>query len=225
MMGMVLLCGSIIYAIVLVGMCFIRRFDNLQWDLRESEDLLLFAGSGSLGAVISCLSESNSMNTQGAVFLSCFAGCLLFASVTDNKTCRVYQFTWWVAGAMSVLLLYQRFTKELPGTWSLGLWIAHRLIPLLLYVLLQELFFCKFYGKADCHAFAVCAVAECALGMDMPEYLMHMILAFGFLTAVQFFRGNIGRRGHLKHKVAFLPYITAGFWANFCCFSLQNMVY
>ncbi len=151
------------------------------------------------------------------LLLSVFSGCLLMACVTDKRFCRVYNFTWWLGGGAGLLLLLLYILERkrtLHGTMEL-------LFPLLVFGLLQELFFCRLYGRADSHAFLTCSMVECALGMGMKEYLLHMLLAFGLLAVVQMLRHNIGRDGNLKQPIAFLPYITIAFWgqiiAGICC--------
>lgn len=132
-----------------------------------------------------------------AVLLSVFAGCLVAACVMDMESCMIYNYVWWVGGIVGVLFLILGTGENL---WQLGI-----------FVMLQELFFCGMYGRADCHAFAVCAMVEAAFGMNMQAYLMQMLLAFGVLTVVQGMRRNIGRDGNLKQPVAFLPYIAVSF--------------
>lgn len=127
---------------------------------------------------------------------------LLFACVTDCKSCEVYNFTWWMGGAAALLLLAGDRNNI----------SASNLLQLLFFIALQLLFFSKMYGKADCYAFSVCAVAETVLGMQLVEYLFHMLLAFAFLALVQGGRHNIARNGNLKCPVPFLPYITLAFW-------------
>lgn len=131
------------------------------------------------------------------------AVCLLFACATDCKTCLVYNVTWWMSGAaaLGLLLLY----RPLP---ALAQWVE-----LLAFIALQLLLFARLYGRADCYAFCVCAMAETAVGLAFLDYLVHMTLAFLLLTLVQGLRRNIGRRGNLKEPVPFLPYITLAFWA------------
>lgn len=173
---------------------------------------------------------------QGALFqkllvcavLGILAGCLLMACVTDCQNCMVYHYVWWVGGAASIFLLgfswLGMFWKE-PSCREplcpdcnydcLKLVVraaAERLFPVLLFALLQKKLFFRMYGRADCHAFTVCAAAECGIGLGMKEYLVHMLLAFLLLGVVQGLQGNIGRKGNLKEDVAFLPYITISFW-------------
>lgn len=131
------------------------------------------------------------------------AACLLFACVTDCKTCQVYNFTWWISGTAAVLLLAaceNGVSLECAG--GLGL-----------FIILQLKFFSKLYGRADCYAFCVCATAEAAAGLRLAGFLAHMLGAFCLLAAVQGIRGNIDKRGNLKRPVPFLPYITLAFWA------------
>lgn len=130
------------------------------------------------------------------------AASLLFACATDCKSCEVYNFTWWIGGAAALLLLAGNRDNI----------SAMNLIQLLFFIALQLLFFSKMYGRADCYAFSVCAVAETAVGMLLAEYLFHMLIAFAFLAIVQGVRCNIARNGNLKRPVPFLPYIMLAFW-------------
>lgn len=136
--------------------------------------------------------------------LGVISGCLCFACVTDLQICKVYHFAWWPAGLAGVALWIEG-TRE-PGT---GLWIS--LLSLGLFTLAQQVLFQRLYGRADCHAFCICAMAEAALGMGMREYLIHGTLAFLILSLHQGIRKNIGKRGRLKVPVPFLPYITMAY--------------
>lgn len=132
------------------------------------------------------------------MLLSALAACMLAACVMDLESCMVYNYVWWTGGIAAGILMGSG-VKEIP--WEL-----------ILFILLQELFFCRMYGRADCHAFSVCAMVEAAWGMNMQVYLIHMLLAFVLLAVVQGIGRNIGRNGNLKQPVAFLPYITLSFW-------------
>lgn len=133
--------------------------------------------------------------------LSLLAGCLMISCITDLLTFQVYNFVWWFGGIGAGCMML--CTKEYGN-----------ITALFFFCLLQQLFFSRMYGRADCHAFCVCAAAECALGMGAVGYLVHMLLAYILLAAVQGVRRNIGRKGNLKVPVAFLPYITLSFWLH-----------
>lgn len=135
-----------------------------------------------------------------ALLLEVVMGCLLLACITDCATCQVYRFVWWISGGAALLLLN---TGGLPD--------GERLWGLLLFCLLQLIFFSHMYGKGDCHAFCVCAAVEAAAGMGFAGFLIHMLSSFALLAVVQGAKGNINRRGNLKHPVPFLPYITFSF--------------
>ncbi len=153
------------------------------------------------GEVVWGLGEADVLgacSVEKVMVLAVFAGCLLAACIMDVEGQMIYNYVWWVACPTAGILLYFRDSEI-----SLGF---------LLYVLLQEVFFARLYGRADCHAFVACAMVESALGMKMKEYLTHMLLAYVFLAIVQGFKQNIGRNGNLKKPVAFLPYITVSFW-------------
>lgn len=196
------------------SVCFILRFDQPDWVL-EKEEYRIWGYVSVINAELLCGMKQTGWNI---LFWSILAGCLILACITDYKSCEVYQFTWWIAGFATLLLMWKDLREGNRLSFSLT-------ILLLVYVLLQEYFFCKFYGKADSHAFVVCAGALFGLGMNFRDCLLHMLLAFGGLAVVQLFRGNINRRGNLKKPVAFLPYITISFWIKCGCFCLEKMVY
>lgn len=138
--------------------------------------------------------------------LSLLAGCLMISCITDLLTFQVYNFVWWIGGlGVGGMLLS---TKEHGSAAAL-----------LLFCFLQQFFFSRMYGRADCHAFCVCAAAECALGMGMLEYLVHMLLAYILLAVVQGAGRNISRKGNLKVPAAFLPYIVLSFWIHLLLYS------
>lgn len=128
------------------------------------------------------------------------AASLLFACYTDYCTCEVYNVAWWISGTAAILLMLLNGNLTIAVILELGV-----------FCLIQLLLFAKMYGKADCYAFCVCAMAETACGMGFSEYLFHMMFAFGILAIIQLFSRNVNSKGNLKHPVPFLPYITAGF--------------
>jgi len=132
------------------------------------------------------------------LLLTVLGGCLLFASITDHKTCQVYCFTWWPV-----------YIAVLPSLWRMG---GDAFIPLGIFLFLQFRVFGRMYGRADCYAFGVCASVLTTRGEGLMGFLMHMLLAWLLLASMQAVRGNIGRRGNLKKPVPFLPYITVAFW-------------
>lgn len=136
------------------------------------------------------------------------AGCFLAACWMDVKTKSVYQFIWWIgaAGAFGLLVANDAMT------WGVGL-------SIFIFCLIQEKFFSKFYGRADCHGFCVCAVTLAALGGGMTVFFLQETIAFSLLTIVQFLRRNIGERGRLKVPVAFVPYITVSFGITILTFA------
>lgn len=137
------------------------------------------------------------------LFWGVIAVCLLFACITDCRSREVYNVTWWAAGmAAGALLLGKRDRLDAGILSELGS-----------FILLQLVLFTKMYGRADCYAFSVCAVAETAAGLSLAGYLLHMLLSFALLAFVQALRHNIDRGGNLRQPVPFLPYITLAFWA------------
>lgn len=140
---------------------------------------------------------------MSGVLWGVLAVCLAFACITDCRTCLVYNFTWWIAGAAAGVLLFAE-RERLEGDF---------LLELVIFILLQLLLFSRMYGRADCYAFCVCAVAEAAVGLPLSGYLFHMLLSFLLLAFVQGLRHNIDKGGNLRRPVPFLPYITLAFWA------------
>lgn len=140
-----------------------------------------------------------------AALLDMILGCLLFASITDCYIGKAYHFIWWIG----IVAAFFRCCLKIGQSGSYH--AATVAISLLIFAGLQQILFARFYGRADCHAFCVCAFAEGSLGMGMTAFWIHMVLAFGLLIIVQGIRGNIGKSGCLKEPVPFLPYITASF--------------
>ena len=132
--------------------------------------------------------------------LSFIMGCLLLASITDIAICQVYNFVWWISGVAAIVLFTNR-GSEASVVWEV-----------LLFGVIQMTLFAQMYGKADCYAFCMCAIAEAGLGFGAAGFLMHMLVSFLLLAAVQAVQKNIGSGGRLKKPVPFLPYITAGFY-------------
>lgn len=192
-------------AIWVVCLWMVKKCDTSHWLLSRRE----LVQWSSISMVNALLIEKIMESTEDGIKLSILAGCLLFACMTDVRMYEVYQFVWWIGGVLGILCL--------PGNGgTIG--------ELLIYCLLQELFFCRFYGRADCHAFVVCALMQFGRGMGLREYLTHMLFAFCGLAVIQFGRKNINGKGNLKKPVSFLPYITVSFWVNCCCFCWQKMI-
>lgn len=89
----------------------------------------------------------------------------------------------------------------------------HGIVAVLVFVMLQQLLFSRMYGKADCHAFSVCALAECGNAVGMVGFLLQMFLSVVLLTIVQLFRGNVTPRGRLREPQPFIPYIITAFFS------------
>ena len=130
------------------------------------------------------------------------AGGLLSAAYMDLRNCWVYNYVWWWC---------------LPGAGILGVTAHgefHGIIAVLVFVMLQQVIFSKMYGRADCHAFSICALAECGNVVGMVGFLLHMLLSVLLLTTVQLLRGNVTPRGRLREPQPFIPYIIAAFFLS-----------
>lgn len=191
-----------------------------EWSLRLSRDnkIVLLILCGVNGCRIA------GMRTDFLIIdilRSVFAGCLLAASVMDWWERMVYRFVWWVAGAaagLSFLWEYRDYFREGDLKEVLGVWM-----PLVGFIALQQLFFSHFYGRADSHAFSVCAVMFAACGGGYVDYLTHMAIAFGGLGVIQLARGNVALNGRLKRPVPLVPYVTAAFWLGMTLFCRTSL--
>ncbi|MCR5255442.1 MAG: prepilin peptidase [Acetatifactor sp.] len=137
------------------------------------------------------------------------ASTLFAASARDLKTKEVERIIW-----LPVCFLYVIHLVCDPGNLNIFF-----LINVLFYGIIQECFFARLYGKADCHAFFVCGIMLIMLKHDLTICFLHMTISFLILIAVQFLRGNIDRTFKLKRPVAFIPYISLSFVIVylFCC--------
>ena len=133
------------------------------------------------------------------LLLGVVSGGLLAAWVMDVETHMIYDFVWWISGSAAFLLLVFSENARIVR-WDITVFIV-----------LQQLVFGRLYGRADCHAFSVCALVEGAFGMTMQDYLMHMLIALCILTVVQLAKSNVTGDGRLKEPVPFLPYIAVSF--------------
>lgn len=187
----------VILGTIAAGLALIRRLDREI--VPGKKEKLAVLGAGILGGIL-----NGWIFGQGALFsrlsLSLLMGYLLLACITDMAICQVYNFVWPVSGAAALMLLADRG------------WEAAAVGEILLFCAIQMALFARMYGKADCYAFCVCAVAEAGLGFGMMGFLIHMLMSFFLLAAVQAVRRNIGQGGSLKRPVPFLPYITAAFY-------------
>jgi len=211
-----LLYSLMVYAVVSVSIRLIQRFDDSSWKITGMGKYILPGISGINGILLWEISVLGKMRIteKEMIFLSLFAGCLLFACLTDFRKCIVFQFTWWMAAAVLGMWFIE---KNIWNGWTNGtikpdLQVLTGMCELILYILLQEFIFARMYGRADCHAFGTCAIAGYLCGINMKGYVYHMAIAFGMLGCVQLIRGNVNCKGNLKQSVAFLPYITFGFW-------------
>lgn len=201
--------GTVILGTVSAGFFLIRHLDRTVdksiWSFKQWQRGLLFSAAFLNTLWIERLAGIDRLQK---LFAGILAGCLLFACVTDIKIREVYRFTWWAAGvAVSALLFCRSLSVNFDTDKALS-----SVFFLFAYIVMQEFLFCRVYGRADCHAFVVCAAAQTVFGRDMEWYFLHMTLSFGMLIAVELIRGNINTQGRLKAPAAFLPYITFSFW-------------
>lgn len=194
--------------IIPVGcLIIVQKLDKEESIVPSGEEWLKILGVGVLaGVVLRDLNIHIGQNVWEAMLLDILTGCLLFAGITDIYIGKAYHFIWWLGMAAGVLAFWLK-GRQMPPSY-----FAVLSVSIAAFVLLQQIFFARFYGRADCHAFCVCAFAEGSFGMGMMAFLVHMVLAFGLLAIVQRLRHNIGKYGYLKREVPFLPYITASFF-------------
>lgn len=135
---------------------------------------------------------------------------------------------YWSLGAAGFLILLgigavqdYRTREVTNGIWLLAMvwWLPFAFLapasrslaePIVFWVI-QELFFCRFYGRADCHAFSCCGFYWWGLGYGPEIYLIHMLVSLFLLGIGQLCKGNVDTRGNLPAPVPFVPYILLGF--------------
>lgn len=186
---------------------------SAKWLLKVGEEKEKWCGSDRiflyvmavLGAIVVSDSEQCAEYGQAVRGLRLLAGCLLTggllsAAYMDLKNCWVYNYVWWWC---------------LPWAGTLGMTANggfRGIAAVLVFVMLQQTLFSKMYGRADCHAFSVCALAKCGNGAGMVLFLLHMFLSVLLLTIVQLLRGNVTRSGRLRKPQPFIPYIITAFF-------------
>ena len=138
---------------------------------------------------------------------------LLVASVRDLKHKEVERIVW-----LPACIFYGiRFICLIK---TAGREACFCLTLIIVYGLMQEALFSKFYGRADSHAFLICGIYFIYLKQDLTYCFMHMTFSFLILTARQLYKGNVGKNFALIEPVAFIPYIflSFSFVYLFCCF-------
>lgn len=163
--------------------------------------------------------EKNRFLQMGAegILLSLLAGGLLAAACMDAKSCYVYNYVWWWCLLWTGILLGvpYRGANAVTGSWGTPVPAGIRqAASVAAFVILQQWLFARMYGRADCHAFSVCALISCRWKGNLLWFLIHMLLAVTLLAAVQLWKGNVTCRGKLRTPKPFVPYIIITFWAE-----------
>ena len=151
------------------------------------------------------------------ILFSLLAGGLLAAVCMDMESCYVYNYVWWWCLPWTGILLWFPMEGQNTGNrvWSIiGRIGMRQLTAVLLFVILQQCLFARMYGRADSHAFSVCALTGCHWKGEMLWFLIHMLLAVTLLTIVQLLKRNVTRRGKLRTAKPFIPYIIITFWVE-----------
>lgn len=138
---------------------------------------------------------------MGFIAYGIFMLCLAAASAEDLFTHKVADLLWWICAPTCLLLL-------LSNSVAHGLW---DFVECLLVIFIQEHIMCRFYGRADSHAFSCCALFFAACGSGLEAHIIHMSMSLILLTLVQSFRKNISKGIKLKVSVPFIPYISVSF--------------
>lgn len=131
------------------------------------------------------------------------AGALFAAVLSDLRDCTVCDLCWWVGLVACGGLLGLRIAGY--GLLSVD-WFGTGL-----FLLVQQLIMSRAYGRADCHAYCICALGLAGLGLELRDFTAMMLVSFLLLVGIQFLRKNITKSGKLRTPVAFVPYIGVGF--------------
>ena len=212
---------AVILGMVTAGMLLVKRLDpQTAIPVTAKCRALVLAGGMAGDFLMWCMAQGEPF--LGKLFLAVIWGCFLLACITDVAICQVYNFVWWISGAAAMALLWLRchMNRDLGisgpihtmGSMDVP---SGSILALMVFCALQLIIFARLYGVADCYAFCVCAIVECAYGAGMGDFLMHMLLAVGLLLPVQAAKRNLNRYGNLKKPVPFLPYITLSFYLVF----------
>ena len=149
------------------------------------------------------------------LLLSLVAGGLLAAAYMDAKSSYVYNYVWWwcLLWIFLLLCLPENGQFAVSKQWRIldGIRIQ-QVIATVLFVILQQCLFARMYGRADSHAFSVCALVSCHWQGEMLWFLIHMLLAVTLLAIVQLAKGNVTLHGRLRTPRPFVPYIIITFW-------------
>lgn len=172
-----------------------------------------------IGGMDGRLPEENRLVIQGAqeILCSLLAGGLLAAACMDAVHSYVYNYVWWWClpwtGILLGLPVSEAYMEDgvcrITDRFSI-----QQAAAVALFVLLQQILFAQMYGRADCHAFSVCALAGCAWQGNLLWFLIHMLSALTLLAAVQFCRRNVTPDGKLHVPKPFIPYIVVTFWVQ-----------
>ncbi len=127
--------------------------------------------------------------------------CLALASAEDILTKKVADVIWWICAPVCLLIL--PVSMSCPGFWDL--------LECLFAIFIQEHIMCRFYGRADSHAFSCCALFLIFSGARLEGHILHMFISLILLSVHQKLRHNIGNRGKLISPVPFIPYISVAF--------------
>lgn len=178
---------------------FTIRFDQANQLVISKRVKQVIAGYSFLVSAWICFSHGD-WPIAAQFLIGIFAVYLLTASIIDYQTKEVYD--------------YLHLIGCIPGI-SISIWQyrgSDRLLSLILFAVLQILFFMRMYGEADAFVFLTCSLMEYGCKAGFLTYLLHMLSAFSLLGVVQLCRHNINTSGNLKEPVAFVPYITATVW-------------
>ena len=150
------------------------------------------------------------------ILLSLLAGGLLAAACMDGENCYVYNYVWWWCLLWTGILLgVSCGGATVTGSWERTVLTGIRqAAAVAVFVLLQQFLFARMYGRADSHAFSVCALISCRWRGEMLWFLIHMLLAVTLLALVQLGKGNVTCRGKLRTPKPFIPYIVITFWGE-----------
>lgn len=140
---------------------------------------------------------------------------LLAASRMDLRSMSVKRLVWVPGGGVVGILTIMRLCGAMQEGETACRVVSF--LSLLAFLLLQQCLFARMYGRADCHAFCLCAACFWGMGYGCEVWVYQMALAYVLLAVTQALRRNIARTGNLKQPVPFLPYITGSFalWVDF----------
>lgn len=190
------IASFVLSAAVLYGFCKVDR----TWAECEKKWFWFFWGFTTMLTNVGLYEAFVQEGWEVRISMLLLAVYLTVSVVMDSMLCLVNDAMQYVGLTGGVLYILVNNPLPQAGVW------------LILFVVMQRLFFLRYYGAADGMSFLICALYLAADGKEIDDFLLHMTISYILLAVVQGVSGNISRKGRLVEPVGMLPYIAMGFF-------------